>query len=252
MEQTGKQVTTGVVLRATDTKEADRILTVLTPDLGKLTLIARGARRRNSPLAASSQVLAYSEWVIYQRAGWYYASQGSTVELFDVLRQDIERLALASYFAELTESVTAEHESAPEILSLLLNGLYALGTLQKEPALVKPVFELRLMALCGFAPLAEGCAVCGAPEPERPVLDTEQGTVRCAACGGGASAVPLTKGALAALRHALNADAARLYAFTADEPSLRSLYYAAEAFTAARMERRFRTLDYYRALRADR
>ena len=59
--QNGKQVTSGIVLRSTDTKETDKILTVLTPDRGKIAVIARGARRKNSRLAASCQLLAYSE-----------------------------------------------------------------------------------------------------------------------------------------------------------------------------------------------
>ena len=252
MQQTGKFVTTGIVLRQTETKETDKILTVLTPELGRLTLIARGARRRNSPLAASSQALAYSEWTIYRRQNWYYASEASTIELFDALRQDIERLALASYFAELAESVTAEDEAAGDVLSLLLNALYALSALQKPPALVKPVFELRLMALCGFEPLAQGCAVCGKEQPERPMLDVAEGTVHCAACRRpGGAALPLTEGALAALRHALYAEPKRLYAFETDGESLRTLGRAAEAFTAARLERTFRTLDYYKSVRID-
>ena len=59
--QSGKTVTGGVVLRVTDTKETDRILTVLTADRGKIPLIARGARRKNSRLAAACQMPAYSD-----------------------------------------------------------------------------------------------------------------------------------------------------------------------------------------------
>lgn len=251
MQQTGKHVTTGIVLRETETKESDKILTLLTPDLGKLTVIARGARRRNSPLSASCQTLVYSEWTLYQRLGWYHASQASTIELFDGLRTDIARLALASYFAELTESVTTEHQSAAQALSLLLNALYALGTLQKDPQLVQPVFEMRLMALEGFAPLTEGCAVCGATQPRQPMLDITQGVIRCAACAvGDGTSLPLTSGGLAALRHALHAPSKRLYSFTADAPSLSSVRHASEMFVATQLERNFRTLDYYRSLRA--
>ena len=251
--QSGKTVTTGLILRETETKETDKILTVLTPDLGKITLIARGARRRNSPLAAACQLLAYSELTIYQRGSWRYVSEGSTIELFDGVRQDFELLSLASYFAELTESVVGEEQSAPEVLALLLNALYALSALKKDPELVKPVFELRLMALSGFEPLADGCAVCGKPEPERPMLDVVQGVVHCAGCkqSGGLS-LPLTKGSLAALRHALYADPKRLYSFRADRNALRELGHAAEGFVAAQLERSFRTLDYYKTIRTNR
>ena len=89
-------------------------------------------------------------------------------------------LSLASYLADLTDA-TAQAEDTSQLLRLLLNALYALSVLHKPPQLVKPAFELRLMALSGFEPLADGCAVCGRPEPENPVLDAVHGVVCCAA-----------------------------------------------------------------------
>ena len=124
--QTGKTVTTGVVLRVTDTKETDRILTVLTADMGKIPLIARGARRKNSRLAASCQMPAYSEMTLYRRGNWYFLDEAAPIEGFGELGRDIELLALAAWFCELTEAVCAEETPCPEVLSLLLNGLYAL------------------------------------------------------------------------------------------------------------------------------
>ena len=107
-----KTVTKGVVLRETQTKEADKILTVLTPERGKLAVIARGARRKGSKIAAASELLAFSELVLYQRGSWYYLDEASTITLFGRLRTDIELLALASYFAEMTEAVSAEEMPA--------------------------------------------------------------------------------------------------------------------------------------------
>ena len=158
--QDGKTVTTGLVLRVTETKETDKILTVLTPDRGKIPLIARGARRTNSRIAAACQLLAYSELTLYRRGSWFLLDEASTVELFDGVRRDIVLLALASYFAELTEAVCPEETAAPELLSLLLNALYALCYLDREARLVKAAFQLRLLALAGFEPLASSCAVC--------------------------------------------------------------------------------------------
>ena len=114
-----KLVTKGIVLRATATKEADYILNILTDSLGQIAVVARGARRKGSRIAAGSELLAFSELVLYQRGNWYYLDEASTISLFDGIRQDIELLSLASYFAEMTECVTAEDEPVPEILSLL-------------------------------------------------------------------------------------------------------------------------------------
>ena len=161
-------VTKGVVLRETETKEADKILTLLTADRGKISVIARGVRRKSCKYAACAQQLAYSEWTLYQKGDWYYANEGATIELFNGLRTDLEALALGCYFAELTEAVTAAESPAGPLLSHLLNGLYALSALHKPPALVKPAFEIKLLCLAGYEPLADSCAYCGRPDPEQP------------------------------------------------------------------------------------
>ena len=247
--QNAKIVTSGIVLRETETKETDKILTVLTPDLGKISLIARGARRKNSRIAAASQILAYSELTLYKRGNWYMLDEASTLELFRGVQEDFVLLSLASYFAELTEAVTEEDEDCREILPLLLNALYALGTLKKDPRQVKAAFELRLLALCGFEPLWDGCAICGTERAEEPMLDVVQGFVHCGKCKeqGGLS-MPLGAGGLTALEHVLSCPAKRLYSFTLDETQLQLLSYAAEAFMAAQLERGFRTLDYYKSI----
>lgn len=248
--QTGKTVTSGVVLRVTDTKETDRILTVLTADRGKIPLIARGARRKNSRLAAACQLPAYSELTIYKRGGWYMLDEASPLELFDALGRDIELLALASWFCELTEAVCAEETPAPEVLSLLLNALYALCYTDRPPRLVKAAFQFRLMALAGFEPLADGCALCGRGDAEAPILDVQGGFVACGGCRGPDAGLrlPLTAGGLAALRHVLTADGKRLYSFTLEPGALAALDHAGEAFISAQLERGFRTLDYYKSL----
>lgn len=241
------EVFRGVVLRQTETKEADRILTVLTAEKGKLSVIARGARRKGSRLAAASQLLAYSELTAYESRGWYMLTEGSTLQLFPGLRADVERLALASYFAELTETVTQEGEEPGEILPLLLNALYALGELRKEPTLVKAAFELRLLSLAGFAPMLEGCCRCGGEVTGGAFLDAAAGGLVCGTCGGaGFGLLPLSPGTVAAARHAVTGDAKRLYSFSLPEEELRQFSRAAESYALTQLERGFRTLDFYR------
>lgn len=240
-------VTCGLVLRETDTRDADKILTVLTPDRGKLAVIARGARRKGSRVAAACQLLAYSEMTLYEKGRWTMLDAADTIELFDGLRQDLTALSLAAYFAELTEAVS--DGSGGDVLPLLLNTLYALSALKKPPQLVKPAFQFRLMALAGYEPMADGCALCGAPEPENPMLDVVHGVVHCGKCRekGGLS-LPLTASGLAALRYVLYGDPRRLYSFSLPPEGLRALNHAADAYVSAQLERSFRTLDYYKTI----
>lgn len=245
-----KLVTRGVVLRVTETKEADCILTVLTAERGRLAVIARGARRRNSRLAAACQHLAFSEMVLYRRGEWYMLDEGSTIALFAGLRADLEKLALASYFAEVIETVTAEELPSGELLSLLLNALYALDALDKPAALVRAAFELKLLALTGYEPLLGECAVCGAREPAVPCFDAAQGVVLCRDCAGaGHGLLPLDAGALAAMRHIVSAPMKRLLAFSLTPPSDALLGAACEAFVTAQLDRRFKTLDFYKSIK---
>ena len=236
-------VTRGVVLRQTETKEADKILTLLTADKGKIPVIARGVRRRSCKYAASAQPLAYSEWTLYQKGDWYYANEASSIEQFSGLQGDLSRLSLGFYFAELTETVAATGEALPELVSHLLNGLYALDKLKKPEPLVKAAFEFRILCLAGYEPLADSCAFCGCADPAQPMLDVVQGVVRCRECGAGESGY-----SLAALRHILYGDPKRLYSFALDDAALKRLAAAAEGFAAAQLEGRFRTLDFYKSL----
>lgn len=245
-----KTVTKGIVLRETQTREADKILTVLTAERGRIAVVARGARRKNSPLAAASELLAFSELVLYERHGWLMLSEGSTIELWSGIRRDVELLSLASYFAEMTEAITGEGEPAGEVLALLLNVLYALDTLKKPQALVKAAFELKLLSLAGYEPLTAACAVCGAAAPEEPLFDAAQGVVLCRRCAGAAARglLPLDPGSLAAFRHVLGAERKRMLSFALDGETLARFVRACETFARVQLERDFRTLDFYKGL----
>ena len=244
-----RTVVRGIVLRAVDTKESDKILTVLT-DQGKLTVVAKGARSRRSRVTACTQLLCYAELTLSESRGWQYLSEGNTIALFQGVRGDLVLLSLASYFAELTEAAVFENTESGEILSLLLNALYALGTLGRPAALVKAAFELKLMSLAGFEPLADACAYCGQENPAQPLLDVREGVVRCRSCGRGESglSMPLSPGALAALRWVLYGPVKRLYSFKLPGEDLRRLGDAAEAYVHAVLERGFKTLDFYKSL----
>ena len=237
----------GVVLRETETKETDKILTLLTWNQGKISVIARGARRKNCKFAAAAQPLAYAEWTLYQRKDWHYASDASTLELFGGLRSELPALALGCYMAELTEAVSPDAVPVPELLRHLLNGLYALSALHKPPALVRPAFELRLLCLAGYEPLADACALCGREEPEDPVLDAVQGVIRCRGCGMGGGR-PLCRDSLAALRHIVYGDPKRLYSFRLGPEALGRLTAASETFLYVQLDRGFSTLDFYKSI----
>lgn len=243
--------TNALVLREVNYKESDKILTVLTDQEGKLTVSARGCRRKGSAIAAPCQLLVYSEMTLYEYRGRWAVKEAVTQRRFDGVRSDLDRLALASYFAEVTELLAEEGQPEPGLLSLILNCLHALDQMDLPLGLIKTAFEWKTMALAGYEPMTEECAVCGRPDPEDPSLLLSQGVVCCEACRGGAgegTAMPLTGAALAALRHIVGGDPKRLFSFRLDGGSLERLGAASEAYLLTQLERGFRTLDFYKGL----
>ena len=244
--------TKALVLRSVDYKESDKILTLLTEDLGKLTVSARGCRKKGSSIAASCQLLAWSELVLYDYQGRWSVKEGETLRLFRGVQGDLERLALGCYFAEAAEALAVEGLPGPELLSLTLNSLHALDKMPQKPLeLIKTAFEWRCMCLAGYEPLFDGCAVCGRNPPEEPRFHLKEGVLHCARCreevGEGIS-MPLNDQALCALEHIVHGDPKRLFSFRLEGEGLKLLSEAGEAYVHTQLERGFRTLDFYKQL----
>jgi len=241
--------TTALVLRAVDYKESDQILTLFTREMGKLTASARGVRKKNSPLSAGCQLLCWSELVLYDYQGRWGVKEAATRREFRGVRRDLEKFALACWFADVAQTLAVEGEPFPELLSLTLNSLHALDQMaEKPPALVKAAFELKAMCLAGYEPALGGCGRCGAEEPRDARFSLREGTLACAPCldvreaGEGRA---LTPGALAAMRYIVYGDPKRLFSFRAEGEDLVRLSAAAEGYLLAQLERGSRTLDYY-------
>ncbi|MBQ7871300.1 MAG: DNA repair protein RecO [Oscillospiraceae bacterium] len=241
--------TEGIILRETEYRDSDKLLTVLTRDFGKLTVKARGVRSSRSRLKAACQLLTFSELTLFEQQGRYVITEAVPKEMFSGLRTDIELLSLASYFAQVTEAVAQEEDPMPELLSLLLNALYALAKLGESQPLVKAVFELRLCCIAGFLPDLRGCVICGRGDCDR--FNITQGVLQCSGCSGpevSGIRMPLSQGTLAAMRYITQADPRRLFAFRLSEAGLRELNGITEGYLCMRLERGFFTLDMYKQL----
>lgn len=239
----------GVVLRVSDYNDRDALLTVLTQKYGKLTVKARGLRRKNSPLTAVCQLLAFGEFTVFEYCGQYTINEAHVLNLFQGLRVDMESLALASYFAQVAEVLSQEDYPTPELQSLLLNCLYALAELKLPFAQVKAVFELRAACLAGFTPDLVGCHVCGSQEPTR--FDLSSGLLECENCRDAASSgirMPVTPSMLEAMRYISFCDPKKLFAFRLPEQELTRLSSLTEGFLSTQLERSFSALDFYKSL----
>ena len=243
--------TKALVLRETAYKESDKILTLLTQEAGKLTASGRGCRKKGSAIAAGCQLLVWSDMVLYEYRGRWSIQEAAVEREFRGMRQDIVKFALGCYQAEVTELLAVEGVPNPELLSLLLNSLYALDKLNKPSALIKAAFELKALCLAGYGPLLDACAVCGKETPEDPRFHLREGVLHCAACRGEVGdgiSMPVDSGVLAAMRHIVYGDPKRLFSFSLGEKGLKTLSGITEAYLLTQMERGFQTLDFYKQM----
>ena len=239
--------TRGLVLRTTEYGDTDLMLSVLTPEQGLLGVKARGVRRNSCRYKSACQLLSYAEFTVFESRGYFTVTEAVCLEMFSELRNDLELLALGSYFAQAAELLSQEDLPDSAVLSLTLNSLYALCKLKKPQALVKAAFELRLAVIAGYAPELGGCSVCGNPAPDRLNLST--GHLQCAACAGGEGLrMPVTPDVLAALRYLTSCDMKKLFSFRLEPEALRTLSELTEAYLQTQLERGFSALDFYKSI----
>ena len=241
--------TRGLVLRVSDYNDRDALLTLLTPEHGKITVKARGLRRKNSPLTAPCQLLALGEFTLFEYRDSYSINEAHSIELFQGLRKDIVKLSLGTYFAQVAELLSMEDMPNSELLSLVLNCLFALSSLSDSENKVKAVFELRCACLSGYTPDLYACHQCGQQDANR--FDVSNGTLSCATCRQSESAgirMPLTASVLGAMRYIISCDPKRLLSFDASENTLVQLSQITELYLTTQLERGFSTLDFYKSL----
>ena len=225
--------TTGLVLRQVKVGEADRILTILTPDLGVVSASARGSLRMKSALFSATGLFCYSEFTL--------TSHG--------ISASIEGMALASYMAEIAAELSPAPPEADAQLRLLLNCLYMISERHYPCAQLKAIYELRALTLAGYMPDVLACAGCGKYDGGEFYLDPVEGRLLCADCAEKAHHITnLDNGALYALRHICLAEDKKLFGFKISPESLQELSRTSEQYTLAHLEHGLKSLDFLKSV----
>lgn len=247
------QITTqALVIGTKDIDEEDRVLTLLSKEHGVIHAYVRGVRRMKSRLAPVTGLLCYSSFVLFSNKERYTVDSADSITMFFGLREDIVKLSLATYFAELSGVLVPRSEPAPEYVRLLLNTLHLLEKGRCAPEHLKPVFELRAMTISGFMPNLVACRECACYEAPQMYFFAGSGELICGDCLSSAQPteqpLPISPGVLAAMRHIIYSELEKLFFFELPEQSLRALSAVSEHYLIRQTEHSFPTLDFYKAL----
>jgi DNA repair protein RecO (recombination protein O) len=168
-----------IVLRRRDQGEADRLLTVLTRDRGKLTLLAKGVRRPASRKAGHIEPFTLVDLLAAKGKSLDLVTQAETVAAHRTLREDLWRSTWAYYVAELADAFTVDEDPQALLFDLLAETLDRLDG-GAEPALCVRYYEVHLLGLVGYQPQLFRCVECDALlQPEVNFLSIERGGALC-------------------------------------------------------------------------
>ena len=270
-----------IVLKRTDHGEADRLLTLFSPDLGKLRAIAKGARKPSSRKSGHVELFTHTHLLLAKGRQLDVVTQADTLDAFISLRDNLERVGYAYYLAELVDRFSEEGDAASRggtrtdlksslprddaaeenraVFDLLLHSLAALGDAMSNPELLARFFELRLLQYVGYRPQLFNCIHCGkAIEPIENYFSAEAGGVLDPDCvqtqreqiaGRAYDAQPISLNALKIMR----------YLQTREWETVRGLRLNAEAMSEVEMlmlryityhlERNLKSVEFLRELR---
>ncbi len=209
--------TKALVLRGMPLGDQDRLLTLLSADLGVIAVTARGVTRGANRLAAIAQPLMYGEYVLFQGASRYSLNEGEVVTSFFDLALEPERYERAVRLLAMSADAGMAPEAAGEVLELTLHALHKLmpnGKNPMAPDLVEAIFLLKILQLSGLTPHLTGCSVCGTSGIDRIRFSYRHGGFLCETCEPmEPSAIPVGAGVAKAMLYTLCAPPSSLFRF---------------------------------------
>lgn len=176
--------TEAIVLRRTDYRENDRMLTLLSPTDGRIDALARGCKRAKSPLVACAEQFAMGEYVLYTGKGHATVTGAQMHETFYPLREDYDRLRFATYLVMLAEAAAQPALPAQGMFMLLARSLSRLAYTARDARAITAAYLLHFFSVNGFSPELTHCVRCGKEIQDAPrhLFSLEEGGVLCRAC----------------------------------------------------------------------
>lgn len=238
--------TSGIIIKQINYGEADKILTIFTKDYGKLQALAKGARRTNNRFLSSTQLFCYSNFIFFQGKSMIYVNTAELRESFYNLRKDLRDFTYASYIIELINAALEENQKEEKYFFLLLHTLnHMTYSKHLDLDLIKLAFQIKLMALSGYAPHLKNCVSCGGEIDHSIKFSNENGGILCSKCfNEDFYGKKITREGVDIISYILYNPLSALSKLEVNTSLLRQLNNIMEAYVCKYLEKSFHTLDF--------
>ena len=239
--------TKGLILKQSDFGEANRILTIFTKEFGIIKAVAYGAKSIRNKNSASTQVMTYADFILLKTNKDMMSMQSAEIiDSFFGVKEDIAKLSLCVYFADLVYSLLNMNSPDDEMLSLFLNSLYALSYKDIDAEKMRAVFELKAMAFGGYMPNMSGCVKCNDIE-NISGFSPQNGGIVCKNCSKTGD-IPINAEVYHTILYILSSDVKKMLSFTASEEVMKQVSDISERYVDAFSDNKFKSLEYYKQM----
>lgn len=152
--------TRGMVLKVQDYKENDKLLWILTEDYGKVSVIAKGARKSKNKNFSNTLPFCFGEYVLFKGRTMFSLNEGRIIDSFQDILNNYDTLIYGSYFNELID-IAIEEEPCNEIFVDLVKAFFLMRNAAVDLDTLARAFEIKLLKATGYGISLEHCAVCG-------------------------------------------------------------------------------------------
>ena len=235
----------GIVIAENNMGDYDKMLTMLTPNYGKISCVAKGARRPQSALLAGTQLFCFGEYLMYKGTNTYHINSCETIEIFYNLRTDLDKLKYAIHINKIIQDITEENENCYRILQLFLNTLYTISETEKDKDFILSIFKLRLLCILGFTPRILKCTSCK-EDKELTKFSIKDNGFKCEACGRqDKSSIDMSESTKNSIRYVISAPAKKVYSFNLKDESLKEFELITKIYFNEKMEKDYKLEDLF-------
>lgn len=230
----------GIIINESNMGDFDKMLTILTPNLGKIGCSAKGSRRTKSLLLAGTQFLCFGEYMLFKGSEIYTMNSCETIEMFYNIRTDLDKLTYASYITKIINDVTYENQNSYSTLKLFLNTLYAISETDKNLDFIIAIFKLRILKILGFLPNVNECATCKSKENLTHFSIKDNG-FKCSNCSRqDTGAIEISDATKNAIIYIIKADPKKIFSFDLSQKCIKELELVASIYLNEKLEKEYR------------
>lgn len=232
--------TKGIIIAENNMDDFDKMLTMLTPGMGKISCVARGARKTKSLLLGGTQFLCFGDYILYKSGDVYSINSCETIEIFYNIRTDLDKLKYAVHITKIISDIAQENQNCYKILQLFLNTLYVISEKDMNLDLVLSIFKLKLLSIIGFMPNVRTCSCCKSDQ-EIDSFSFKHNGFLCKACAKqDNSSIHISENTKCAIQYIVMSEAKKIFSFNMPEGDLKELQIVAKIYFNEKLEKEYK------------